>query len=78
MQALGLRAHEELKLGSYSRVDFRMDPQDGLWVLEVNTLPGLSAGSLLPKSAGAVGIDFGELCERICLGALAEKVDPPS
>ena len=78
VQALGLRAHEELKLGSYSRVDFRMDSQDGLWVLEVNTLPGLSAGSLLPKSAGAVGIDFVELCERICLGALAEKADPSS
>ena len=77
-QALALRAHEALKLGSYSRVDFRMDPQDGLWVLEVNTLPGLSSGSLLPKSARAVGIDFVELCERICHGALSEKADPPA
>lgn len=76
-QELALRAHEALKLGSYSRVDFRMDPQGGLWVLEVNTLPGLSAGSLLPKSARAVGIDFVELCERICRGAISQKVDPP-
>jgi len=71
VQALGLRAHHALKLGSYSRVDFRMDPQGGLWCLEVNTLPGLTAGSLLPQSAAAVGISFTELCERICRGALA-------
>lgn len=69
IQELGLAAHQALKLGSYSRVDFRMDPQGGLWVLEVNTLPGLSAGSLLPQSAQAAGIDFVELCERICRGA---------
>ncbi len=71
VQALGLRAHHALKLGTYSRVDFRMDPQGGLWCLEVNTLPGLTGGSLLPKSAAAVGISFPELCERICRGALA-------
>ena len=68
-QSLALRAHRALKLGSYSRADFRMDAQERLWMLEVNTLPGLSAGSLLPKSAQAVGIDFVELCERICRGA---------
>jgi len=72
LQELALLAHRALKLGSYSRVDFRMDPQGGLWVLEVNTLPGLSAGSLLPKSAAAAGIDFVELCERICRGALSQ------
>ncbi len=71
VQALGLRAHRALKLGSYSRVDFRMDPQGGLWCLEVNTLPGLTAGSLLPQSAAAVGIPLAELCERICRAALA-------
>ena len=47
-----------------------MDTDGGLWCLEVNTLPGLSAGSLLPRSAAAVGIDFADLCERICRGAL--------
>ena len=72
IKALALRAHQALKLGSYSRVDFRMDPDEGLWVLEVNTLPGLSAGSLLPKSAQAEGIDFAELCVRICRGAISE------
>ena len=69
-QELGLLVHEALKLGAYSRVDFRMDAHGKLWVLEVNTLPGLSIGSLLPKSAVAAGVDFVELCERICVSAL--------
>jgi D-alanine-D-alanine ligase len=68
---LGLRAHRALKLEDYSRVDFRLDPGGELWCLEVNTLPGLSSGSLLPRSAAAVGIPFDELCERICRAALA-------
>jgi len=68
---LALRAHEALRLSHYSRADFRLDADDGLWCLEVNTLPGLSRGSLLPQSAAARGIGFGELCERICRLALA-------
>jgi D-alanine-D-alanine ligase len=39
--------------------------------LEVNTLPGMTATSLLPQSARAVGVEFPDLCERICLAALA-------
>jgi D-alanine-D-alanine ligase len=69
VREFGLRAHRALKLGSYSRADFRLDPQGGLWCLEVNTLPGLAPRSLLPQSAAVVGIDFGELCERICRAA---------
>jgi len=70
-QALALAAHQALKLESYSRVDFRMDAEGELWCLEVNTLPGLSAASLVPRGAAAVGITFPELCERICTSALA-------
>ncbi len=66
VQDLGLRAHRALKLQDYSRVDFRMDEQGCFWCLEVNSLPGLTASSLLPQSAAAVGISFPELCERIC------------
>jgi D-alanine-D-alanine ligase len=72
-QDLALRVHRALKLDVYSRVDFRMDPDGGLWCLEVNTLPGLTSGSLLPRAAAAVGIGFPELCERICRGALAGR-----
>lgn len=66
---LGLLAHEALKLGGYSRVDFRLTAAGDLFCLEVNTLPGLTATSLLPQSAQAVGIGFPELCERICRAA---------
>lgn len=69
IQELALRVHRALKLETYSRVDFRMD-DDGFWCLEVNTLPGLTEASLLPRAAAAVGIGFAELCERICHGAL--------
>jgi D-alanine-D-alanine ligase len=66
IQDLGLRTHRALKLQDYSRVDFRMDPDGGIWVLEANTLPGMTATSLLPQSAAAMGISFPELCETIC------------
>jgi D-alanine-D-alanine ligase len=75
---LGLLAHEALKLGGYSRVDFRLTPDAELFCLEVNTLPGMTATSLLPQAARAVGIDFPELCERICRTARQGRVkDPP-
>jgi D-alanine-D-alanine ligase len=63
---LGVLAHDALKLGGYSRVDFRLTPDGSLFCLEVNTLPGMTATSLMPQSAAAVGIGFPELCERIC------------
>jgi D-alanine-D-alanine ligase len=71
VQGLALKAHRALKLCSYSRVDFRLDPQGRFWCLEVNTLPGLTSGSLLPRSAAAMGIGFAELCRRICADGLA-------
>lgn len=70
-------AHDALKLGGYSRVDFRLTPDGELSCLEVNTLPGLTATSLLPQSARAAGIEFPDLCERICLAARGRaKVRP--
>lgn len=72
VQRLGLLAHEALKLGGYSRVDFRLTPEGRLFCLEVNTLPGMTATSLLPQSAAAVGIEFTELCDRICRSALPD------
>lgn len=66
VQELALRAHAALKLGAYSRIDFRMDPEGGIWCLEANSLPGMTAASLLPQAARAAGIGFPELLERIC------------
>jgi D-alanine-D-alanine ligase len=64
-----LRAHGVLKLGVYSRVDFRRDDTGAFWCLEANSLPGMTATSLLPQAAKAAGIDFSELLDRICRGA---------
>jgi D-alanine-D-alanine ligase len=72
---LGLLAHEALKLGGYSRVDFRLTPEDELFCLEVNTLPGMTATSLMPQSARAVGIEFADLCERICRVARRGRIE---
>ena len=66
---LSLLAHGVLKLGGYSRVDFRLTPDGQLFCLEVNTLPGLTATSLLPQAAKAAGIDFAALCDRISRAA---------
>jgi D-alanine-D-alanine ligase len=66
---LALAAHQALKLGSYSRVDFRLTPEGSLFCLEANTLPGLTSASLLPQAARAAGIPFPELCQRICRSA---------
>ncbi len=67
-----LSAHRSLKLRGYSRADFRLDRRGRLWLIEVNTLPGLTATSLLPQSAAAAGIDYATLCERICEIALRD------
>jgi D-alanine-D-alanine ligase len=69
-QALAVQAHAALKLGAYSRIDFRMDAQGGIWCLEANSLPGMTAASLLPQAAAAAGIGFPELVERICKAAI--------
>jgi D-alanine-D-alanine ligase len=66
---LAIAVHRVLKLGGYSRVDFRLTGRGELVCLEVNTLPGMTATSLLPQSARAAGIEFPELCERICVAA---------
>jgi D-alanine-D-alanine ligase len=73
VQQLALRAHEALKLGFYSRIDFRMDPQGYFWCLEANSLPGMTANSLLPQAAKVAGIEFPKLVERICRAALVAR-----
>lgn len=70
IQAESLKAHESLGIEIYSRVDLLLDESDNFYVLEVNTIPGMTASSLLPKAARAVGIEFDELCVRIAEGSL--------
>jgi D-alanine-D-alanine ligase len=73
LQEYALRAHRVLKLGAYSRVDFRRDANGGFWCLEANSLPGMTATSLLPQAAVVAGVRFPELLERICKGAIRRR-----
>ncbi|MCL2368973.1 MAG: D-alanine--D-alanine ligase [Oscillospiraceae bacterium] len=57
--------HGALRLEVYSRTDFILTEGGDLYCLETNTLPGMTPQSLLPREAQAVGLDFGDLCERI-------------
>ncbi len=70
IQTLALQAHQALKLSGYSRADFRMDSSGRFWCLEINTLPGLTAMSLLPQAALAQGMSFETLIDRLCRLAL--------
>jgi len=63
-------AYRALGCRGYARVDFRLRPQGDHYFLEVNTLPGMTSTSLVPKAAGAVGIGFPELVDRILRLAL--------
>jgi D-alanine-D-alanine ligase len=74
LQEYSLRAHRVLKLGAYSRIDFRRDASGAFWCLEANSLPGMTATSLLPQAAKVAGIDFPELLDRICKGAIRRRL----
>ncbi len=67
--ALGEKACEALGVEGYARVDLRVDPGGRPYLLEVNTLPGLTSLSYLPKLAGWAGIGYDDLVERILAGA---------
>lgn len=68
-----LRAHRALGLSVYSRSDFILDKEGRAWWLEVNTLPGMTPNSLIPKAAKIAGLSYPELCEQIVLQSLEIK-----
>lgn len=65
LQGLAVTVHHITGCAAYSRVDFRLDDDGAPFCLEVNTLPGMTSQSLLPKGAAAMGLDFADLCEKI-------------
>ncbi len=65
IQSQSLLAFNSLGCETYSRVDFRLTENNEAYCLEVNTLPGMTATSLVPKMAKAVGISFEELIDKI-------------
>ena len=75
-KAIALRAHQLLGCKGASRSDFRWDDTqgvEGLYLLEVNTQPGMTPLSLVPEQAAKLGIDYAELVERIVEDALKQK-----
>ena len=73
MVATALAAHRALGCRDLSRVDIMLSGSGELQVLEVNTIPGFTSHSLVPKAAARAGIPFGRLCERILAMALERR-----
>jgi len=65
LQDLARQAMAAIGVQIYGRVDFRLDPDDQSWCLEINTLPGMTETSLLPMGAKAFGLEFPELVDKI-------------
>ena len=73
VQRIGLKAHRVIKCKDFSRVDLILDVENKPVVLEINSIPGLTTKSLLPKAALVSDIDFSELCLRLVKLALCQK-----
>ncbi len=81
VQEAAMAAHKALGIEVYSRVDVLLDSLSNPYILEANTIPGMTASSLLPKGAAAAepGYGFGQLCRRIGELSLALRAtDAPS
>ncbi len=73
VQATALQAHRALDLQVYSRVDILLSPDGEPFVLEVNTIPGMTPSSLLPEAAAVLGVSYAQLCARIIQLSLAAR-----
>lgn len=65
MQQIAEEVYSALRMKNYARMDFMMSTEGEIYCLEANTLPGMTPTSLLPQEAAVLGIDFGQLCEKI-------------
>ncbi len=72
-QEIALKAHKTLGCSDFYRVDMMCDELGELYLLEVNTIPGFTERSLLPKAAQATGMTFSQLCSRIAELALCRN-----
>ncbi len=64
-QEYAVKAHRVLRLKGYSRTDMMLDEDENLYLLETNTIPGMTATSLLPQAAAEYGLDFPDFLERL-------------
>ncbi len=74
MQDLALRAFDALACSGWGRVDVMRDREGRNWLLEVNTAPGMTSHSLVPKAAAVAGIDYQTLCWRVLETSFREGV----
>lgn len=65
VQQMAIAAYKSLGCAGVARTDFIVDKDENVFALEVNTIPGMTGTSLVPKAAKVMGIDFAELCDRI-------------
>lgn len=77
IEELSSDACRALQTRGMARVDLRLDEQGHAWVLEVNTIPGMTDHSLVPKAAARMGIDFAEFCERTIAAAFSGRPPRP-
>ncbi len=70
MQNIAVLAHKAINAKHYSRTDFIVHPKRGIYTLEINTLPGLTPASLLPKAIEAIGSSYSELLDHVIKLAL--------
>ena len=68
-----VRAAEALRTRGLVRVDVMLDSSDCPWVLEVNTVPGMTERSLSPKAAAEAGLDMPALCDRLVRAAIKPR-----
>lgn len=73
LQALCLKAFQAVGASGWGRIDAMQDENGSFWLLEVNTVPGMTSHSLVPKAAKAVGYSFEDLCVAILEQTLAES-----
>jgi D-alanine-D-alanine ligase len=73
LRALSLEAFDALGCFGWGRVDVMRDREGRNWLLEVNTAPGMTSHSLVPKAAAVAGIDYQELCWRVLETSFREE-----
>ena len=69
IQEMAVKAFKACKCSGVARVDFMLSEKNIPYVLEINSVPGMTETSLVPDAARAAGIDFPELCEKILMSA---------